>query len=678
LSEKQTDHAPYERAARLRLQRLDFDGERRNFLCVAPLSRSGRAGYERAVRELDWALERGASEAPLRALKGKALCFLGHLDDAAAELDRSVGLEGADARALAWRAECLLLRGAHGKALEDLERSRKLDPGYAWTPFFAAAARLAAGDPPAALRELERCPDSDAARVLRALATGRSSSAAEGAKLLERDSKGWPLAFRGMLRAEAGDADAAERDLTAAYRSEKLPWMLDLRCRLRERAGSIREAISDAGELIRLEPASAERRGLRAHLHFSMRKHAFALRDLDAAVRLAPKEARWRLRRADVRLLLGELEKAEKDLHAACLLEPGPGPAEERRAQVRVLLGQPAGAAGPWSDRFWRGYADMRRRRYREAAARFDDAARLAAASEPGRLRRSRLYALTSRILARPFQTPPSKPKGPQLRLCSLGLFPPYTASAEVIGALAGCDVVFNNVAGPETSEWLWSLSPRCVPATFDGARDANRWADRIFRELRAGRVVAFATRGHSQVLGELAYRLLGRSRDAGIPCLPFGGLSCFDVMSAAADDWPVEPEAMAAYDLQALERGAPLDPSRPTAIFFYLGVDAERIRSLGRRLSDVYGPGASALAFGPKYDDPPRPLSLAELAESEEGWHPSRILYLPAEASRSRSRSASAQPGQSLAARSASAQAFDGSPAASKARDRASRSDAE
>ena len=37
----------------------------------------------------------------------------------------------------------------------------------------------------------------------------------------------------------------------------------------------------------------------------------------------------------------------------------------------------------------------------------------------------------------------------------ALGIFPPYTASLEVLHAISRCDVIFNNVAGPEVRDLL-------------------------------------------------------------------------------------------------------------------------------------------------------------------------------------------------------------------------------
>ena len=43
--------------------------------------------------------------------------------------------------------------------------------------------------------------------------------------------------------------------------------------------------------------------------------------------------------------------------------------------------------------------------------------------------------------------------------LCGLGIFPPYTASLEVIHALSLCDVIFNNVARDVAASRLSSMT---------------------------------------------------------------------------------------------------------------------------------------------------------------------------------------------------------------------------
>jgi tetratricopeptide (TPR) repeat protein len=669
----------YEAAARRRLERLELDGERRNFLCVAQLIRDGRAEHAQAVRELDWALERGAPEAPLRALKGRAMAFLGFLGEARNELDRSLLLEPADGRVRAWRAECALLEGSPSEALRHLEEARRLAPEHRWTPILSAAALLASGDEPGALAELDRTAPCDAAKVLRALALARSASAREGVRILSGslDAK-WPLAFRGMLKLEAGDADGAEADISAAYAAESLDWILELRCRARERAGRMAEATADATALVRLNPRSAAARARRAALHACRRRHAAALADLGAAIRLAPSEPLWLLRRAETYITLGRLEEAERDLAAI----PGADlpAATERLALVRAVLGHKQGKAGldDSACSFWEGFALLREGRPDRAARLFDQAAVSAPKSEPGRARRARFYALTARVRSQPPAPSPAREKGPELRICGLGLFPPYTVGAETVAALAGCDVVFNNVAGPETAEWLWSLGPRCLPATYDAVGDEPRWADRIFAELDRGRTVAFATRGHPQLLGKLAFELLARARRLGIRHRAWSGLSCLDSLPCAVAGRPDAGEELQAFDCSALESGAELAPSLPALVFFYEGAERERLRRLGGLLARWRGADAPLLVFGPKYDEPARPCSPSALSASEEGWHSSLVLYVPADASARRQASASLQPGQSLSAVSASAAASARRSRPAKARDLASLNEAE
>jgi tetratricopeptide (TPR) repeat protein len=90
--------AAYLRAAKRRLEALDFDGDEANLLVVAPLRSRLRPAYRRAVLELDWSLEQKETSEGL-ALKGKAFSFLGEYENAEAALDRALELDPAAERA---------------------------------------------------------------------------------------------------------------------------------------------------------------------------------------------------------------------------------------------------------------------------------------------------------------------------------------------------------------------------------------------------------------------------------------------------------------------------------------------------------------------------------------------------------------------------------------------------
>src|SRR5206468_159183 len=83
----------------------------------------------------------------------------------------------------------------------------------------------------------------------------------------------------------------------------------------------------------------------------------------------------------------------------------------------------------------------------------------------------ARFWALVAGVCAD--DRAPARP-GPELRLCGLGLFPPYTATLETLREIRGCDVLVNNLSEIETWDVLRLLRPdlRCV-TYIDGGNDA-------------------------------------------------------------------------------------------------------------------------------------------------------------------------------------------------------------
>ena len=105
-----------------------------------------------------------------------------------------------------------------------------------------------------------------------------------------------------------------------------------------------------------------------------------------------------------------------------------------------------------------------------------------------------------------------------RLFLCGLGIFPPYTASLDVLHGLSRCDVLFNNVAGPEVRQHLSEFCADVRPASYQAWQDEPKWADKIIAELKKGRKVGFVTRGPPLVFGGLAVELLRRCKAVFVP----------------------------------------------------------------------------------------------------------------------------------------------------------------
>ena len=478
---------------------------------------------------------------------------------------------------------------------------------------------------------LKTSPDREEARCHELLASG-VDAAAIGRALASDPKSPALLAVRGLLRARGGDMEGADADFAAALAPKPRAWLFSLRSLIRERRGFIAEAVADMDQALVLESGVAAHHGRRAHLLFCRRRHDEALAGLARAIGLEPAEAQWYSQRAEVFFLIGRLEEARRDLEKARELS-GEDPAlDHRLAHVLVLLDRLPQALKvlrrdvPALTAYWTGYHALRRRSWKRAEASFKKA--FDAAESPSLKKKFLFFKVLAQSLPLPLGEGRVRATKPEMRICSLGLFPPYTVTVEVAQALTRCDVVFNNLAGGETAEFLWSLAPRVRPATYDGMDDETPWADAIFEELGAKRTVAFATRGHAQVFGGLAYELIRRC-GARIPCRCYAAVSSLDVLAAQASGWAGEPRELQAYDLPALERGAAVTADAPLFIYFYGGVGRERLAALRARLERTHPKHHPIRLYGPKYDDPPVESTLDKL-DNAGPLHPSIVLYVP------------------------------------------------
>lgn len=639
-----------------RLERAGFDGERRHFDCIAPLERRNLDAFRRSVVELDRGLERDPAHAEAFAVKGRALLALGEYENAEAALEESLRLEPSRPRVWVWRAQCRILSGRPQEALKDAQEALRLDPACVWGHFYLAVGRLALGETRPALEAIERAlslaPSFTTLRVFQGLVKARAGDRSGGLECIlqaaRASGEGWPFAFSAMVRAEAGDLQAAIQDLDCAIRDAGLPWMRAQRADLRQSLGYMREAVADLDAALRLEPASPDLLARRSFLHFRMRKHAAALRDIGEAIRIQPAHPEWHRRRADIHLLLGRLPDALADIERATRAAPGApallpqlamllilnGRHQAARAVLARLDASEDGAEGARSETtFLRGYGDLRQGRFASAVRRFGACAARSGPETPAGLRAG-FYGTLARSLGAGLGAEERQgAAGAEARLwlCGLGLFPPYTASLEVLQALRRADVVFNNVAGPEVTELLWALNGDCRPATYDAIEDEREWTDRMFVELRRGRRVAFVTRGHAQVFGGLAHMLIDRARRTGIPWKGFGAVSSLDVLSAGAGALlGMHVDAVQALDLPEFEREGSWSADVTLLIYFYFGVTRPAFSRLCARLARVYPPDHAVLLCGPKYDDVPVRLALGSLPAEFARMHASVILVVP------------------------------------------------
>lgn len=411
--------------------------------------------------------------------------------------------------------------------------------------------------------------------------------------------------------------------------------------------GSVVEAIAEMDRLIALGPtASLHRR--KARFLLQRRNYEEAGQEFDRAAVLAPEDISLSLDRAELWVMTDRLPEAQAELERALVRAPSDetlrlarlrvliqrGAGDEAQAEIAALE-RSSGGRAQWEARLCRGLLSLKLGDAGRAGADFFALMKELPAQDALSLR-ARFYWAASRAVDPEFRRrhgmdqKPGKPS--RLYLCGLGIFPPYTASLEVIHALSLCDVIFNNVAGPEVRELLAEFCGDIRPASYQAWQDEPRWADVIFAELDRGRTVGFITRGHPLVFGGLACELVRRCAAQGVAQQTFGAVSSIDHLLAftgkgLGDDFG----GIQALDRPAIERAKVMNTSLPLLACFYAGIETRAgVASFQESLERFYPSSHLCWMFGPKYDMPPAVVAIGALEKAYPSIHASLMLYVP------------------------------------------------
>lgn len=411
--------------------------------------------------------------------------------------------------------------------------------------------------------------------------------------------------------------------------------------------GSVVEAIEEIDRLIGFSPAAAlYLRKVRFLLQ--RRNYEEAGRALDAAAELSPADPAISIARAELYVMTDRLSEARTEFETA--LEAAPADEFLRLARLRILIQQgiaeESGAeiealaetgspASKLEARLCRGLLALKVRDHRAAHDGFTAIMKELPKEHPVSMR-ARFYWAASRAVDPEFRRrtgmDATTRKPSKLYLCGLGIFPPYTASLEVIHALSLCDVIFNNVAGPEVRELLAEFCGDIRPASYQAWQDEPKWADRIFAELDKGRTVGFITRGHPLVFGGLAVELVRRCGVQQVDHQTFGAVSSIDHLLAftgkgLGDDF----EGIQAMDRPAIDRAETMNTSLPLLACFYSGMEAKgEVAAFQKSLGRFYPKDHLCWMFGPKYDATPAVVAVGALAKTYPKVHSSLMLYVP------------------------------------------------
>ncbi len=609
-----------------RLVRVGWDSEDSNLACL--VRGAGLSPAPATPEALAAAFP--IPEAARDILSAKSFIVGGTPERAVEALGRP-GLRAQGLPARTWLGQALLLTGRWRQARVVLDAAVKIDAGYPWSWFFRGAARLALGDAAGAradARAFEHRGGGPAGAALEALAQSSQkrwepalAALARAARL--RPSRSWPRVLTAEIRRASGDLPGARIELEKiARRWPGAKAHLSL-ARVYETLGMIKPALASAGRAVKLE-RSLENVLEKARLHASWREYDEAVLGMTEALRLLPGDPDLHFERSRTLAAAGRPAAALTDARIAARRKPD----ATRRywlCQAEIINGRglrlPSGLDA--SDRaFLQGYSALKDRRLRTSAAFFDKSRSLAG-SETQRLR-SGFYASAAALLQGPAPAPEVR-----VILAGLGVNPPYSATAEALRALSGCDVIYNNIPGAELADLLYLLAPRLRPLAYHQERDEDLLCRRMLAAASPGRVVGFATRGNALIYGPLGARLIALCRSRGIEwrCMP--AVSSADLIDCLHGAGRRRLRGGVVLDGDAVVPSAQWNAEVGLTVYFRSLLDRTQWSRFCRLLIRRYGPARPCLIFDHKIVQEPSRLPLAGLRAHYERLGPSALLHV-------------------------------------------------
>ncbi len=487
-----------------------------------------------------------------------------------------------------------------------------------------------------ARRSLAADGGAEAHALLALAGVDPETTLAAAARLSSR--RAWPWVLLARLRESSNDIGGARLAVEEALRREKSPWLWAELARVEELAGVIPAALRAAERAIAGEP-SLEHRRLRAHLLECWREHDEAAAEYARALKSAPGDAGLLFSRSRVLSAAGRMKDALADARAAEAASGGDENLAAWRLQVELLAGGEKAVArdlaarlktaGPDQKgrlRFLQGYALMRAKKWPAAAKAF---AALAADCVPGDAleRRASFYRTVALAMG---AGKPAKSRDKVVFL-GLGADPPYTATMAMLKAVAGADVVFNNIMGDEMFEFLRALHRDVRAVNYHQDNDEDRLATMMLKECSAGRRVAFVTRGNAFVYGPLGALMLERARAKkwAWRCEP--SASSWEFITGRLAPDPGARRGMAVLDSRSAKDGLLLDAGLPTTVFFNIEAGDEAVTGACRALAGQRRPDSPALVLDHVVGQQPQNWTAAQVEERRARLSVSAIVHYPA-----------------------------------------------
>ncbi|MFJ2565727.1 tetratricopeptide repeat protein [Streptomyces sp. NPDC087568] len=254
--------------------------------------------YDQAIADLTTALELDPTLAWALGSRGRAHQQAGHYDQAITDLTTALEIDPTDAWALGIRGETHQQAGRYSQAVTDLTTALEIDPTDAWALGARGETHRQAGHYDQAVTDFTTALEIDPTYT-------------------------WALAQRGETHRQAGHYDQAVTDFTTALEIDPTyAWALGSRGQAHQQAGHYDQAITDLTTALEIDPTLAWALDVRGETHRQAGRYSQAVTDFAAALELDPTDAWALISRGQAHRQAGHYEKAREDLERAVAADP--------------------------------------------------------------------------------------------------------------------------------------------------------------------------------------------------------------------------------------------------------------------------------------------------------------------------------------------------------------------
>ncbi|MFF3208679.1 tetratricopeptide repeat protein [Streptomyces sp. NPDC002962] len=305
--------------------------------------------YEQAIADVTAALEIDPAYAWALGTRGQAHLQAGRHEQAIADLTTALEIDPTLAWVLVSRGLAHLQADWYEQAIADLTAALEIDPADAWTLASRGEAHRQAGHYEQAITDLTAALNIDPAHALALSHRGEAYRQAghydqaitDLSTALEIDpTDAWALGTRGQAQQEAGRYEQAIADLSTALEIDPtLTWALISRDRAHRQAGHYEQAIADLTTALDINPTDAWALSHRGEAYRQAGHYDQAITDFTAALDIAPTYTWVLSHRGETHRCAGRYDQAITDLTAALNINPTDAWALGTRGQAHHLAG---------------------------------------------------------------------------------------------------------------------------------------------------------------------------------------------------------------------------------------------------------------------------------------------------------------------------------------------------